>query len=139
MERKYGMINYLEYCLNRLYNKVNISGDLQYDEVKILKNIIDDLKNKILEGVKIRSRIKEQVEGEKVSAFLIKQQASAKSRKLISSLKTEANIVDKLDSDIILKDKDSISMYIAKYYERLYEKEDYDENYQNCFLQFVEK
>ena len=133
------MIKYLEYCLNRLYNNVNITGDLLYDDVKTLKIRIDELKSDILEGVRIRSRIKEQVDGEKVSAFLIKQQASSKSRKLISSIKTEANIVDNLDENVILKDKDSISMYIKKYFEKLYEKEDYDVDYQNWFLQFVDK
>ena len=139
IERKYGMIKFLEYCLNRLYNKVNLTGNLEYDEVKILKNRIDELKSNILEGVKIRSRLKEQIDGEKVSAFLIKQQASAKSRKLISSIKTEANIVENLDSDVILKDKDSISLYIKNYYAKLYENESYDENYQNLFLQYVDK
>ena len=139
IERKYGMIKYLEYCLNRLYNKINITGDLLYDEVKILKNRIEELKSDILEGVKIRSRVKEQIEGEKVSAFLIKQQSSVKSKQLINTIKTEANIVDKLDSNILLKDKDSILMYIKKYFEKLYERESYDEGYQDWFLKFVNK
>ena len=34
-ERKYGMIKFLEYSLNRLYNNINITGNLDYDEVKI--------------------------------------------------------------------------------------------------------
>ena len=86
MDRKYGLIQYLEFSLNRLYNDLNISGTLQYSEVKLLKDRIDELKNDILEGVKIRSRITEQEQGEKVSAFLIKEQAGVKSQKLVSSL-----------------------------------------------------
>ena len=124
-EKKYGMIKFLEHCLNRVYNKINVTGSLDYDEVKILKSRIDELKSNILEGVKIRSRLKEQMEGEKVSAFLIKQQASSKSRKLINSIKTEDNIVENLEADIILKDKNSISLYIRKYYEKLYKEEFY--------------
>ena len=58
---------------------------------------------------------------------------------MISFLKTEANIVDNVDANVILKDKDSISLYIKKYYEKLYEEESYDEEYQNWFLQFVNK
>ena len=114
-------------------------GSLDYDEIKNLKSRIDELKSNILEGVKIRSRLKEQMEGEKVSAFLIKQQASSKSRKLINSIKTEDNIVENLEADIILKDKNSISLYIRKYYEKLYKEEFYDEEFQNWFLQFVNK
>ena len=104
-ERKYGLIQYLEYSLNRLYNNLNISGMIQYSEVKAYKDRIDELKNEILEGVKIRSRIKEQEEGEKISAFLIKKQASIKSQKLISSIKSEENIMENLEPDVILKEK----------------------------------
>lgn len=64
-EEKYGLIQYLEYSLNRKYNELNVSGRMQYSELKILKDRIEDLKNEIMEGVKIRSRIKEQEEGEK--------------------------------------------------------------------------
>ena len=139
MDRKYGLIQYLEFSLNRLYNDLNISGTLQYSEVKILKDRIDELKNDILEGVKIRSRITEQEQGEKVSAFLIKEQASVKSQKLISSLKTEADVMENLGPDIILNDKNSISLYIKNYYEKLYRKEDYDNDYQEWFLRYVNK
>ena len=108
-EKKYGLIQYLEYSLNRKYNELNISGTLQYSEVKLLKERIDELKNEILEGVKVRSRIEEQVEGEKVSAFLIKKQANVKSQKLLNAIKTEENIMENLEPDIVLKDKNSIS------------------------------
>ena len=39
----------------------------------------------------------------------------------------------------MLKGKDQISMYIKKYYEKLYKKENFDEDYQEWFLQFVSK
>ena len=51
-----------------------------YNDVKLLKDRIDDLKNEILEGVKIRSRIQEQEEGERVSAFLIKNRLMSNHR-----------------------------------------------------------
>ena len=65
--------------------------------------------------------MEEQLEGEKVSAFLVKQ-AGVKSRKLISSLKTEEDIIENVGPNILLKGKDKISMYIRKYYEKLYKK-----------------
>ena len=137
MNKKYGLIRYLEYSLNRLYNNLNNNGQIAYDRVKIIKDRIDDLKNDILEGVKIRSRIQEQEEGERVSAFLIKKQAHVKAYKLISSIKTEENIVENLGPDITLTNKDSIEMYIFKYYQRLYKDEEYDEDMQDWFLKFV--
>ena len=45
MEKKYGLIKYLEFCLNELYNKLNLTGNVQYEEIKILKDRIDELKN----------------------------------------------------------------------------------------------
>ena len=80
----------------------------------------------------------EQVEGQRVSAYLIKQQAQVKSRKLIDSLKTEDNVVENLGADVILKGKDSVNMYIEKYYEKLYGSEDSDVEYQEWFLNFVD-
>ena len=138
-EKKYGLIQYLEFCLNNLYCQMNTNNILQYEEVKILKDRIDELKNDILEGVRIRSRMSEQVEGEKVSAFLIKQQAGVKTRKMMSQIKTEAGIIENLDSNVILKEKDSISLYVRKYYEKLYGKENYNVEHQNFFLQFITK
>ena len=112
---------------------------MQYDQVRALKNRIDALKNEILEGVKIRGRVKEQEEGERVSAFLIKQQTNAKVRKLLTSIKTEENVMDNLGSDIMLKNRDSISLYIYNYYKKLYMAESFDEEGQEWFLQFVNK
>ena len=138
-EKKYGLIQYSEFCLNKLYYNVNLTGNLQYKEVKILKDRIDELKSDILEGVKIRCRLKEQIEGERVSSFLMKQQAGVKSRKLISKIKTEEGIMDNLGPNVILNNKDSISMYIKSYYEKLYTNENYDEEDQEWFLQHVSK
>ena len=68
-EKKFGLIQFLECKLNRLYDKCNKSGQIEYSEVKQIKDRINDLKNNILEGVKIRARIQEQIEGEKISTY----------------------------------------------------------------------
>ena len=40
---------------------------MEYSEVKLLKDRIDSIKTEMMNGVKIRSRIDEQMQGEKVS------------------------------------------------------------------------
>ena len=44
MQRKYGLINYLEYSLNRKYNELSITGKIDYSQIKRIKDRIDDLK-----------------------------------------------------------------------------------------------
>ena len=136
-QKKYGMLKYLEHSLNRLYNKNNIDNTIEYDRVKYLKDRITEIKSNILEGVKIRSRVEEQLEGEKVSNFLIKKQAQIKKRQYITKIKSEPNILDNLEEGIILDNKDVIELYIHKYYKNLYKDEPYDEILQNEFLELI--
>ena len=86
-QRKYGLIQYLEHALHELYQKQSKSQIIDYDKEKKLKNRINELKLEILEGVKIRSRILDETEGEKVSAHLIGKQAKLKSKELITTIK----------------------------------------------------
>ena len=58
-QRKYGLLNYLEFCLNKLYNELNLTGKVNYSEVKQIKDEIDAIKTDMINGVKIRSRIDE--------------------------------------------------------------------------------
>ena len=138
-QMKYGLLQMLELKLNRLYEKVNRTGQINYNEITEIKGRINSIKNDMLEGVKIRSRIEEQIEGEKISAYLIGKQATIKSKKGINEIKTEENIVDNINSGTILNNKDSIEWYIYKYYEKLYKKEESDNEFQSWFLEFVEK
>ena len=64
-QKKYGLLEYLEFKLNRLYEKLNRTGQMNYEELKTLKDRISSIKTQILEGVKIRNRIQDQIEGEK--------------------------------------------------------------------------
>ena len=102
-----------------------------------LKDRIDNLKTEILNGVRIRSRIDEQLQGEKVSAYLIKQQMNVKCTKLFSSITAEAGVIDNVGEGTVITGKDAVEMYIKKYYENLYKKEHLDENSQDWFLSFV--
>ena len=137
-QQKYGLLNYLEYNLNRLYNKNNIEHKIDYNQVRYLKNRINEIKSNILEGAKIRSRIEEQLKGETVSTFLIKKQAEIKKKQFIQEIKSEENVVDNLNEGVILNTKDSIDLYIRNYYTKLYTDEPIDENQQKYFLDLVE-
>ena len=132
--KKYDTLNYLEYSLNRLYNKLNITGELDFQQVKYLKDRINNIKNEILEGVKVRSRVEEQLKGEQVSTFLIKKQSNVKAKQFMTSVKTEPNILENLDGGTILTNKDSIELYVRKYYQKLYKEEPLDINEQEFFL-----
>ena len=97
-QKRHGLIKYLECSLHYLYNE---NSD-KYDEIRILKGRIDSLKNEILEGVKIRGKMTEQVEGEKVSAYLIGKQSMTKSKQMITSLnKVNENNVHNINNNIV--------------------------------------
>ena len=134
------MLHYLEFYLNKLYNKLNIEGKLDFKQVKDLKDRINNIKNEILEGVKIRSRIEEQLTGEQISTFLIKKQSNIKSRQFMTSIKAEPNIIDNLAEGTILSNKDNIELYVRRYYQLLYKKENFEKGtiiflkiYPKCF------
>ena len=97
------------------------------------------IKTQMLEGVKIRNRMQEQTDGEKISAYLIGKQAKIKAKEAITSIKVEDNIIENLNSGTIIKKKDTIEWYISKYYEKLYKKDKYDEDLQKWFIQFIDK
>ena len=89
--------------------------------------------------MKIRARIQEQIEGEKVSNFLIGKQTAIKSKKHINSITVEDNISNTLIPGTKLTKKDSIEWYIQKYYENLYKSEESNEDLQKWFLQFLDE
>ena len=138
-QMKYGLLHLLEHRLNRLYDTLNKTGLIDHNEVKTIKDRINMIKNQMLEGVKIRTRMQEQVEGEKISAYLISKQAKLKSKKAITSIKAEDDIVENINAGTILNDKDAIEWYISSYYKKLLKEEPSDEEMQNWFLQFIDK
>ena len=99
------MLKCLEFSLNRLYNNNNVSNTIDYDRVKSIKARISEIKADILEGVKVRSRVEEQLKGEIVSTFLIKKQAQIKKKQYLSEIITESNIVDSIDEGVVLNKK----------------------------------
>ena len=96
-QKKYGMLKYLEYSLNRLYNDNNITNRIDYDRVKLIKLRINEIKSDIMKGVQIRSRVEEQLKGEIISTFLISKQAQIKKKQYITEIESEPNIMDNLE------------------------------------------
>ena len=137
--KTYGLLKYLEAKLNRIYDKLNKSGQVTYSEIKDVKDRINAIKSDIMEGVKIRNRIQEQIEGERVSAYLVGKQNTLKTKKLITAITVEDNIVDNIQSGTVLNSRNGIEWYMYKYYEKLYEKEKVDERFQTWFLQFLDR
>ena len=59
-QMKQGLLYYLEFKLNRIYEKLNKTGEINYAELKEIKDRINMIKTQMLEGVKIRNRMQEQ-------------------------------------------------------------------------------
>ena len=52
-QRRYGLLEYLEFKLNRLYEKLNRTGQINYNEVKEIKDRIHSIKQKFLRELKL--------------------------------------------------------------------------------------
>ena len=135
---KQGLLKYLEIKLRNLYSNMHTHGILDMEEVKRLKNKINNIKDTEMEGVTIRARIQEQLEGETASSSLIGKQYSNKSKPLIKELKTELS-VGKFNENLILTKQDEISEYVKSYFEKHYDRIITDNAAQNWFLSFINK
>ena len=82
-----GLIKYLECKLHRLYQNIHSVGNIDMHEIKRLKDKINNIKEHVLEGIKIRARIEEQVDGEKASSSLLGKQSNSKSKPIITQIK----------------------------------------------------
>ena len=135
---KQGLIRYLEGKLHRLYQTLHDSGILNIEKTKRLKDKINNLKGDILEGVRIRARIKEQVEGEVASSSLLGKQNVNKYKPFISEILTEHNLGG-FKENVKLNTQNEISNYITSYHKNMYTAVATDKSKQDWFLSFIEK
>ena len=112
---------------------------VDYSKIKVIKDRIEGIKSEILNGVKIRSKVEEQLQGEQVSAYIIKKQASISSKHLIKSIKSERGILENIDENMELNNRDLIQLYISEYYKKLYKGDEYDTKTQEWFLRFIDR
>ena len=67
---KYGLLNLLQTRLRNLY-EIGYKTVVDYDKIRLLKQRISDIQNEILEGVKIRAKVDDFTQGEKMSMYLL--------------------------------------------------------------------
>ena len=90
--QKFGLLHILEdelKCLNVMHQK---KPNIGFNEMQSLKAKINLLKEKEFDGVKIRARLKDKIEGEKVSSYLIGKQKQ-NSDQFITALTIENNLI----------------------------------------------
>ena len=90
-----------------------------------------------MEGVAIRSHIKEQTEGEQASSSLIGKQTANNIKPKICKIKTEYS--GGSSPNVVLDCQKSISKYVSSYYQSLYDETVTDKGKQDWFLSFVDK
>ena len=115
-------MRYLESKLKKLYKNIHINDTIDMIEVNRLKDKINRIKDNILEGVKIRARIKEQIDGERPTPTLFGKLSASKSKPLINEVKIEHSF-NNFPTNTVLNDQNSISKYISCYFEGLYSKQ----------------
>ena len=86
------MLSYLEYKLRVQYEVANTTGVVNNYIIDTLKSRIDDIRDNMAKGVKIRSRVQDAIYSENISTYLIAEQKDVACRKIITSITTEYNI-----------------------------------------------
>ena len=130
---KYGLIEYLECKMKRLYVEMENDNVLNYQEVRSLKDTIDRLKGDILEGVQIRTKIQENKYGEMPSSFLVSKLKVENTKKAIYKLVAE-NDYEHITTGDILDSTEQINMYASDFFKQLYQYEHTDDSDQNIFI-----
>ena len=119
-----------------MYKDFHSNGVLNIVETKRLKAKISSIKEKLMEGVTIRARIKQQIEGEQASSSLLSKQSVNKAKPKICQIKTEYPISS--NPNIILNNQKSITEYVTNYYSYVYDNINTDKCKQEWFLNFVD-
>lgn len=98
---KYGLLEYLEFKLRKQYEIANTSGVINNFSIKSLKTSIDSVRDDMVKGVKIRSRLQDAIHGENISNYLIAKQKEIASRKIITTLTSENGAIFDNHQDIL--------------------------------------
>ena len=71
---KYGTLNYLEYKLRHQYEIANTSGIINKEIIDTLRIRIETIRDEMAEGIKIRAKLQDKLNGEKISNYIIAKQ-----------------------------------------------------------------
>ena len=122
---RYGLLNFLEDQLKQLNYLHQADPNKAYDEMQSIKARINFIKEKSYEGIKIRARINDKINGEKLSSYLIGKQKQ-NSDSYISALKFNSNLIT---------DPKAVSIHASKYYNELYSTPNTYDTYEKLLLE----
>ena len=126
---KLGLINYYETKLRKLYEAANNCNVFDYDAIKDMKHKIDSIREKDVEAIKVRSRIQDNICGEKISRYLIAKQKDITQRKIITKI---------INSEgTMLTNFSDVQKYAVKFYKTLYSSSEINNEKQAFFLSFL--
>ena len=80
---KQGLLKYLENNLRALYDNANDNNIIDFDMINSIRNKIDSHRDKEIEGIRIRSRIQDNIHCEQISRYLITKQKEISQKKII--------------------------------------------------------
>ena len=127
---QYGLIEYCETKLRKLYESANETGIINCEELRSIKSEIDTHRQKLVMGVKVRCRIQDKISNESISKYLIAKQKETAQKKIIHTM---------IDSNgIQLTTFNEIQTHVVNFYETLYCKENCDLEKQEYFLSFLQ-
>ena len=126
---KYGMLNYLEHKLRKQYETSNTSGVINKLVINELKRRIDNIRDDMARGIKVRTRLQDAICGESISNYLISKQKEISSNKIITKITTE--------NEIELNDHQEIQEYASDFYKNLYLKKHCNIEKQDHFLSYI--
>ena len=126
LAEKYGLMNLLQCRLKELYQKANV-GIIDFDVINSLKNKIEKMQNEVCEGVKIRTRIKDKLEGEKISLHLLRKEKKNRNTELMQNINGQ--------NGQVLNNTEAILIHAKDLYENLYNKVEGDNCLQDVLLE----
>ena len=126
-QERFGLLNLLKSELRIAYNNHSINCN-SFNRIRELKERIAIIEDEICEGVRIRARVEERLNGEKISTYLLGKEKNAKTR------------IVKLNSEngMFITDAKAIQRKIVKYYRELYDEDTVDQEKQESFLCLIE-
>ena len=127
-EEKYGIIRLLQSRLEALTSKDSPSCN-EFEEMKLIKSRIKSIKDELCEGIKVRLRKEERLNGERISAHLLAKEKSKGKRNTIRQLK--------LENGVNLDNTEAIVHHVKNHYETLFSKVATNEELQEFFLKSI--
>ena len=127
--KKYGTIALLQEHLKVLQYKA-VEGSIKYNEIKLIKSRIKSIKDDISEGIKMKMKVEERVNGEKLSLHLLNKEKIRAKRNNMTELHT--------NNGVVLKNTDAIISYAKQYYADLFTKANTDLDWQEYFLKNID-